>query len=56
MSSADILAMVGGLTVVFHLLKLVWRFCCGFREFVLSEVWQVDLRTYGKWAGNVKML
>ncbi|XP_038564949.1 hydroxysteroid (20-beta) dehydrogenase 2 [Micropterus salmoides] len=50
MSFSDVLAILGGFTVVFHLLKLVWRCWCGFREFVLSELWQVDLRTYGQWA------
>ncbi|XP_070700135.1 hydroxysteroid (20-beta) dehydrogenase 2 [Pempheris klunzingeri] len=50
MSLTDILAIVGGFTFGFHLLKLAWRCWCGFREFVLSEVWQVDLRTYGQWA------
>lgn len=54
MSVTDILAIFGGLTVVYHLLKVVWRCCCGFREFVLSEVWQVDLRSYGRWAGTVE--
>uniref|UniRef100_A0A8D3CXM7 Hydroxysteroid (20-beta) dehydrogenase 2 n=1 Tax=Scophthalmus maximus TaxID=52904 RepID=A0A8D3CXM7_SCOMX len=46
----DIMAIIGGTWVVFHVLKLAWRCWCGLREFVLSEVWQVDLRTYGQWA------
>ncbi|XP_076606922.1 hydroxysteroid (20-beta) dehydrogenase 2 [Chaetodon auriga] len=50
MSYTDVLAVIGGFTVVFHLLKLAWRCWCGFREYVLSKLWQVDLRTYGKWA------
>ncbi|XP_073335475.1 hydroxysteroid (20-beta) dehydrogenase 2 [Pagrus major] len=50
MSFTDALTIVGGFTVVFHLLKLAWKCWCGFREFILSERWQVDLRTYGKWA------
>ncbi|XP_039474056.1 hydroxysteroid (20-beta) dehydrogenase 2 isoform X3 [Oreochromis aureus] len=50
MSFADLLAIVGGMTVAFYLLKLTWRCWCGFREFVLSSKWQVDLRTYGQWA------
>ena len=54
MSFTDALTIVGGLAVVFHLLRLAWRCWCGFREFILSERWQVDLRTYGKWAGNIK--
>lgn len=54
MSFADLLAIIGGMTVAFYLLKLTWRCWCGFREFVLSSKWQVDLRTYGRWAGKVK--
>nr|XP_046266026.1 hydroxysteroid (20-beta) dehydrogenase 2 [Scatophagus argus] len=50
MSFTDVLAITGGFTVVFHLLKLAWRCWCGFRQFVLSELWQVDIRAYGKWA------
>uniref|UniRef100_A0A8C4IXH6 Hydroxysteroid (20-beta) dehydrogenase 2 n=1 Tax=Dicentrarchus labrax TaxID=13489 RepID=A0A8C4IXH6_DICLA len=50
MSVTEMLVIVGGFTVVFHLLKLTWRCWCGFREFVLSELWQVDLRTCGQWA------
>ncbi|XP_035480783.1 hydroxysteroid (20-beta) dehydrogenase 2 [Scophthalmus maximus] len=50
MSFSDIMAIIGGTWVVFHVLKLAWRCWCGLREFVLSEVWQVDLRTYGQWA------
>ncbi|XP_044227300.1 hydroxysteroid (20-beta) dehydrogenase 2 [Thunnus albacares] len=50
MSFTDGLAIIGGFTIVFHLLKLAWRCWCGFREFVLSEFWQVNLRTYGQWA------
>ncbi|XP_006802253.1 very-long-chain 3-oxoacyl-CoA reductase-B [Neolamprologus brichardi] len=47
---ADLLAIIGGTTVTFYLLKITWRCWCGFREFVLSSKWQVDLRTYGQWA------
>ncbi|XP_041807964.1 hydroxysteroid (20-beta) dehydrogenase 2 [Chelmon rostratus] len=50
MSFTDILAVVGGFIVAFHLLKLAWRCWCGFRQFVLSELWQMNLRSYGKWA------
>uniref|UniRef100_A0A8D0CUB5 Hydroxysteroid (20-beta) dehydrogenase 2 n=1 Tax=Sander lucioperca TaxID=283035 RepID=A0A8D0CUB5_SANLU len=45
-----LLAIFGGFTVVFHLLKLAWKCWCGFRQFVWSELWHVDLRTYGQWA------
>ncbi|XP_015257025.1 PREDICTED: very-long-chain 3-oxoacyl-CoA reductase-like [Cyprinodon variegatus] len=46
----DTLALFGGLTVVFCLLKFTWKCWCGLRQFVLSEHWQQDLRTYGQWA------
>uniref|UniRef100_A0A8D0CSC1 Hydroxysteroid (20-beta) dehydrogenase 2 n=1 Tax=Sander lucioperca TaxID=283035 RepID=A0A8D0CSC1_SANLU len=48
--SDSMLAIFGGFTVVFHLLKLAWKCWCGFRQFVWSELWHVDLRTYGQWA------
>lgn len=54
MSYHSVLALVGGLAVAYHLLKLVWSCCCGLGEFVLSAVWKVDLTTYGKWAGAVE--
>ncbi|XP_056140328.1 hydroxysteroid (20-beta) dehydrogenase 2 [Lampris incognitus] len=50
MTLSGTLTAIGGLTVLFLLLKLAWRCWCGFRTFVLSEVWQVDLKTYGQWA------
>ncbi|XP_071316763.1 hydroxysteroid (20-beta) dehydrogenase 2 [Trachinotus anak] len=50
MSFTEVLTIIGGFTFVFHLLKLAWRCWCGLRQFVLSELWQVDLRTYGQWA------
>ncbi|XP_034746624.1 very-long-chain 3-oxoacyl-CoA reductase isoform X2 [Etheostoma cragini] len=50
MSFTELLAIFGGFTVVFYLLKLAWKCWCGFRQFVLSELWHVDLRTYGQWA------
>ncbi|XP_034462239.1 very-long-chain 3-oxoacyl-CoA reductase [Hippoglossus hippoglossus] len=49
-SISEVLTIIGGLTVVFHLLRLTWKCWCGFREFVLAEVWHMDLRTYGQWA------
>lgn len=52
MSSAGLLAFIGGLIAVCQVVKLVWRCWCGFRQFVLSAFWQVDLRSYGKWAGK----
>lgn len=49
----DVLAFIGGLIILFYLLKFTWRCWCGLRQFVLSEHWQVDFRKYGQWAGNV---
>ncbi|XP_034033345.1 very-long-chain 3-oxoacyl-CoA reductase [Thalassophryne amazonica] len=50
MSFTGALAIIGGFMVIFHSVKLTWRCWCGFRTFVLSHAWQVDLKTYGKWA------
>ncbi|KAL7389737.1 hypothetical protein ABVT39_008879 [Epinephelus coioides] len=50
MSFTEVLAIFGGFTVIFYMLKLAWGCWCGFRQFFLSELWQVDLRTYGQWA------
>ncbi|XP_063751439.1 hydroxysteroid (20-beta) dehydrogenase 2 isoform X4 [Eleginops maclovinus] len=50
MSFSDVLTVVGGFTLALYLLKLSWRCWCGFRQFVLSEFWRVDVRTYGQWA------
>ncbi|KAM4547572.1 hydroxysteroid (20-beta) dehydrogenase 2 [Fundulus diaphanus] len=49
-SLTDTLAVFGGLTVALCLLRFTWRCWCGFRQFFLSEQWQVDLRKYGQWA------
>ncbi|KAF6728780.1 Very-long-chain 3-oxoacyl-CoA reductase [Oryzias melastigma] len=45
-----VLAVFGGITIVFYLLKFTWKCWGGFKEFVLSEHWQVDLKKYGGWA------
>ncbi|XP_077361327.1 hydroxysteroid (20-beta) dehydrogenase 2 [Festucalex cinctus] len=50
MSLTDALVIIGGFTFVFYSLKAAWKCYFGFREFILSEFWQVDLRTYGQWA------
>lgn len=52
MASAGLVAFIGGLIGVCQLVKLVWKCWCGFRQFVLSAFWQVDLRSYGEWAGK----
>lgn len=54
MSFTDVLAMIGGIIVVFYLLKLFWTCWRGLQQYVLSEIWKVDLRTYGQWAGKIK--
>lgn len=56
MSLTDALVIVGGFTLLFHFMKAARKCYCGFREFILSEFWQVDLRTYGQWAGKVQNL
>ncbi|KAG7515475.1 very-long-chain 3-oxoacyl-CoA reductase-like [Solea senegalensis] len=50
MSFIEALTIIGGLTVLFHLLKLAWKCWRGLRNFVLSEIWHVDFRAYGQWA------
>ncbi|XP_057677356.1 hydroxysteroid (20-beta) dehydrogenase 2 isoform X2 [Corythoichthys intestinalis] len=50
MSWTDALVVIGGLTLVFYAMKCAWKCCCGFRDFILSSIWQVDLRSYGQWA------
>lgn len=49
-----VLAVFGGITIVFYLLKFTWKCWDGFKEFVLSEHWQVDLKKYGGWAGKAE--
>lgn len=50
---SDSLAIIGGFTISLHLLKLIWRCWCGFKQFFLSKVWHVDLKTFGRWAGKL---
>ncbi|XP_061658869.1 hydroxysteroid (20-beta) dehydrogenase 2 isoform X1 [Syngnathoides biaculeatus] len=52
----DALIIFGGLTFILYSAKLAWKCCRGFREFILSEFWRVDLRTYGQWAGTATTL
>lgn len=54
MSLTDALAITGGVIAVFYLLKLFWTCWCGLQEYLLSELWKVDLRRYGQWAGEVR--
>ncbi|CAL8267806.1 unnamed protein product [Merluccius merluccius] len=50
MSATEGLAVVGAICVGCLLLKLLRTCWCGFTTFFLSEVWQVDLKKYGRWA------
>ncbi|XP_045573050.1 very-long-chain 3-oxoacyl-CoA reductase isoform X2 [Salmo salar] len=44
------LVFIGGFTVLYYMLKWSWICWCGFRVYVLSKVWQTDLKAYGQWA------
>ncbi|PWA22710.1 hypothetical protein CCH79_00002005, partial [Gambusia affinis] len=46
----DVLAVFGLLILALCLLKLTWKCCRGFRQYVLSSLCQVNLRAYGQWA------
>uniref|UniRef100_A0A671S6D1 Very-long-chain 3-oxoacyl-CoA reductase-like n=1 Tax=Sinocyclocheilus anshuiensis TaxID=1608454 RepID=A0A671S6D1_9TELE len=45
-----VLCSIGSITVVYYLLRWSWQCWHGFKVYVLSEIWQTDLRTYGQWA------
>uniref|UniRef100_A0A8C2JB96 Hydroxysteroid (20-beta) dehydrogenase 2 n=1 Tax=Cyprinus carpio TaxID=7962 RepID=A0A8C2JB96_CYPCA len=45
-----VLCSIGSVTVVYYLLRWSWRCWHGFKVYVLSEIWQTNLRTYGQWA------
>uniref|UniRef100_A0A673ZII0 Hydroxysteroid (20-beta) dehydrogenase 2 n=1 Tax=Salmo trutta TaxID=8032 RepID=A0A673ZII0_SALTR len=47
---SDSMLAIGGFTVLYYMLKLSWICWCGFRVYVLSKVWQTDLKAYGQWA------
>ncbi|XP_028323001.1 hydroxysteroid (20-beta) dehydrogenase 2 [Gouania willdenowi] len=49
-SVTENLALIGGITVIFSLIKLCWKCCHALREFLFSKLWHEDLRTYGEWA------
>ncbi|XP_041750681.1 hydroxysteroid (20-beta) dehydrogenase 2 isoform X2 [Coregonus clupeaformis] len=44
------LMFIGGFTVLYYMLKWSWECWYGFRVYVLSKVWQADLKAYGQWA------
>ncbi|XP_052448516.1 very-long-chain 3-oxoacyl-CoA reductase [Carassius gibelio] len=45
-----VLSSIGSITVVYYLLRWSWQCWQGFKAYVLSEIWQTDLRIYGQWA------
>ncbi|XP_076867029.1 hydroxysteroid (20-beta) dehydrogenase 2 [Brachyhypopomus gauderio] len=47
---SSLLCCLGGVTALCCLLKCAWRCARGFRTHVLSQMWQTDLRRYGRWA------
>ncbi|XP_062341431.1 hydroxysteroid (20-beta) dehydrogenase 2 [Osmerus eperlanus] len=44
------LVFIGGLYVLYYFVTWSWRCWRGFRAYVLSEIWHVNLKTYGQWA------
>ncbi|XP_051534848.1 very-long-chain 3-oxoacyl-CoA reductase-like [Myxocyprinus asiaticus] len=48
--SSSVLCCIGSVTVLYYLLRWSWQCWHGFKVYVISEIWQTDLRTYGKWA------
>uniref|UniRef100_A0A6Q2XYS3 Hydroxysteroid (20-beta) dehydrogenase 2 n=1 Tax=Esox lucius TaxID=8010 RepID=A0A6Q2XYS3_ESOLU len=47
---AMVLVFIGGFTVLYYMLKWSCGCWCGFKVYVLSKVWQADLKAYGQWA------
>ncbi|XP_056314306.1 hydroxysteroid (20-beta) dehydrogenase 2 [Danio aesculapii] len=45
-----VLCGIGCVTVVYYMLRWSWQCWHGFKVYVISEIWQTDLRTYGRWA------
>ncbi|XP_062844879.1 hydroxysteroid (20-beta) dehydrogenase 2 [Trichomycterus rosablanca] len=46
----SVLTVLGGITALYYLLNWSWRCWQGFRVYLLSKIWQTDLRQYGQWA------
>uniref|UniRef100_A0A671L6P3 Very-long-chain 3-oxoacyl-CoA reductase-like n=1 Tax=Sinocyclocheilus anshuiensis TaxID=1608454 RepID=A0A671L6P3_9TELE len=44
-----LLCSIGSVMVVYYLLRWSWQCWHGFKVYVLSEIWQTNLRTYGQW-------
>ncbi|KAI2664543.1 Very-long-chain 3-oxoacyl-CoA reductase-B [Labeo rohita] len=45
-----VLCIIGFVTVAYYLLRWSWQCWHGFKVYMLSEIWQTDLRTFGQWA------
>ncbi|XP_030637914.1 hydroxysteroid (20-beta) dehydrogenase 2 [Chanos chanos] len=48
--SVWVLSVIGAITALYYLLKWSWLCWRGFKVYVVSEFWPVDLRSYGQWA------
>ncbi|XP_067261911.1 hydroxysteroid (20-beta) dehydrogenase 2 [Chanodichthys erythropterus] len=48
--SSVVLCCIGFVTAVYYLLRLSWQCWHGFKAYMISEIWQTDLRKYGQWA------
>ncbi|NP_001315991.1 very-long-chain 3-oxoacyl-CoA reductase-like [Poecilia reticulata] len=46
----DVLAVFGLFILALSLLKLTWKCCRGFRQYVLSSLRKANLQAYGQWA------
>ncbi|XP_026777579.3 hydroxysteroid (20-beta) dehydrogenase 2 [Pangasianodon hypophthalmus] len=44
------LCFLGGATALYYLLKWSWMTWQGVKVYMLSNIWQTDLREYGQWA------
>ncbi|XP_031428377.1 hydroxysteroid (20-beta) dehydrogenase 2 [Clupea harengus] len=50
LSVESLVLVVGYITLLYYLLNWSWKCWCGFKVYIQSEFWQVDLRAYGQWA------
>lgn len=53
LSVESLVLVVGYITLLYYLLNWSWKCWCGFKVYIQSEFWQVDLRAYGQWAGKI---
>ncbi|KAJ7996031.1 hypothetical protein DPEC_G00232860 [Dallia pectoralis] len=47
---AMVVEFIGGVTVIYYILSVSWKCWCGFKVYLLSKLWQADLKAYGRWA------